>query len=92
MVVIYSGENYQCMLHLTGCKWVGEQDIYILKVSPKEYTPIIKEVKIASQRENRHDLNLIIMLTSSIMGKPVPTDLMCRGGHNIMWYSLVKTV
>lgn len=34
MVVFYSGENYQWMLYPTGCKYVGEQGIYILKVSP----------------------------------------------------------
>lgn len=47
-----------------------ENRIFIFsKCLPAEYISIIKAAKIALQRENKHDLNLIIMLTSSIMGQ-----------------------
>lgn len=62
-----------------------ENRIFIFsKCLPTEYISIIKEAKIALQKEIRHDLKLIITLTSSVMGQTCATDLMHRVGHNIM--------
>lgn len=52
-LVIYSGENYQWMLHPTGCKYVGEEDICGLKVSPHRVHINYKKLKIALWIGNR---------------------------------------
>lgn len=87
MVVINSGENYQWMLHPTGCKYVGEQDIYSLKVSTQRVYINYKEPKIALQRENRHHLNQIINVNinnNETNRHHVPPDVM-HSKYNITY-------